>query len=130
MCNPRTRNGHRRRKLLARLKAINAPCWICQLPIDATLPAGHPYAMECDELVPVSKGGSATDFSNTASAHRCCNNWRRNRGIAFVEAMRERVRAMRGAWSEPLAFVEAAKAIEANRDALPPQVQPTTTTEW
>lgn len=130
MGNPRCRNGHRRRKLLARLKAINAPCWICALPIDATLPARHPYSMECDELKPVSKGGSPTDFANVAPAHRCCNNWRRNRGVAFVESMRARVLSMIGAPTDPLQFVEAAKRIERDGNSIPPPAQPRTTTGW
>lgn len=112
MANPRKQNGHRRRKVIERLREINDPCWICQLPIDVALPPRHPYAMECDELIPVSKGGSPTDFSNVAPAHRCCNNWRRNRPVAFVETMRGRVRAALGAIKDPLDFVDAAKQIE------------------
>lgn len=128
--NPRCKNGHKRRKLLARLKAINAPCWICLLPIDAALPAGHPLSMECDELTPVSKGGSPTDLTNVAAAHRCCNNWRRNRGVRFVETMRARVFSLLDPPRDPIAFVDAAKAIERQEGAFPPPSQPTITTNW
>lgn len=129
MSNPRCTNGHRRRKLLARLRAMGEPCWICTLPIDYALPGGHPLSMECDELVPVSKGGSPTDFANAAPAHRCCNNWRRNRGAAFVEAVRSRVLS-NGAPPDPLCFVEAAKLCEKGEGRLAPASQPKTTTSW
>lgn len=126
--NPRSANGHRRRKLLVRLRALRQPCWICTLPIDYALPPGHPLAMECDELVPVSKGGSPTDFSNVRAAHRCCNNWRRNRGVPFVKRMR--AIALASNPQNPLDFVEAAKRAEKGKGFAPPPAQPRTTTGW
>lgn len=71
------------------LKAQRRPCWICVAfgksgYIDYTLPAGHPYAFECDELVPVSKGGSPFSRSNVDAAHRCCNQWRGNKSVEEV----------------------------------------------
>lgn len=74
--NPRTSNGNARRKLLAWLRAQGRPCHICGMPIDYSLPAGHPMSFECDELVPVSKGGSPYDRANVDAAHRICNERR------------------------------------------------------
>lgn len=87
--NPRSRNGAARRKAVARLRAEGRPCWICEAfgrpsAIDYSLPAGHPLSFECDELVPVSLGGSPTDPANLAAAHRRCNEWRSNRSVAWV----------------------------------------------
>ena len=99
--NPRTANGARRKALRLRLKAEARPCWICvamgksaaTARIDYSLPKGHPYAFEADELVPVSKywlGGypsasaAALDYNNLAAAHRCCNQWRSNKTVEEV----------------------------------------------
>ena len=58
---PNPRRSYRRDVLWKRVRALGLPCWICGMPIDAALPAGHPLSFELDELVPVSKGGSPTD---------------------------------------------------------------------
>lgn len=80
--NPRYANGSERRKLRAWLGAQGMPCHICGQPIDYSLPAGDPMSFEVDEIVPVSKGGSPTDRSNVAPAHRICNQRRGNRDLA------------------------------------------------
>ena len=103
--NPRSANGARRRSLLKRMRAVGAPCWICGLPIDYSLPARHPLSFECDELVPVSRGGSPYDPANCAAAHRCCNQWRGNRSVAQVEAVRSAI-----SWDSPIGFCEAARS--------------------
>lgn len=87
--NVRSSNGNARRKAVAWLRAQGRPCWICQAfgrpaSIDYSLPAGHPGSFECDELVPVSRGGSPTDHANLAAAHRACNEWRSDRSVAWV----------------------------------------------
>ena len=87
--NPRYANGSARRKARARLKAEGRGCWICRAfgrpdSIDYDLPAGHPLSFEVDELVPVSKGGSAVDFGNLDATHRACNEWRGNRSVQEV----------------------------------------------
>lgn len=105
MGNPRSANGSRRRSLLKRMRAVGAPCWICGLPIDYSLPARHPLSFECDELVPVSRGGSPYDPANCAAAHRCCNQWRSAKSVAQVEAVRSAV-----AYRDPIGFCEAARA--------------------
>ena len=84
---------------------------MCGMPIDPALPAGHPLSFELDELVPVSKGGSPTDPANVAGAHRCCNQWRGDKPMARVEAVRSEVRARFGPWPSALAFCEGARAV-------------------
>lgn len=73
------RNGSRRRKLRARLRAMRLPCAICGMPIDYDLPAGDPMSFEVDEIVPVSLGGNELDWSNLQPAHRSCNQRKGNK---------------------------------------------------
>lgn len=73
------RNGTRRRKIRARLKAMQLPCAICGLPIDYELPAGDPMSFEVDEIIPVSLGGDELDFNNVQPAHRICNERKGNK---------------------------------------------------
>ena len=73
--NPRRANGHRRDMTVKWLRSQRRPCWICVAfgksgAIDYSLPAGHPYAFECDELVPVSLGGSPFSRSNADATQR------------------------------------------------------------
>lgn len=82
-CSRYARNGNRRRKLRARLKALGLPCAICGQPIDYDLPAGDPMSFEVDEIVPVSLGGDELDWSNLQPAHRICNQRKSNR-IGFT----------------------------------------------
>lgn len=117
--NPRYANGARRRALSARVKAMGMPCWICGLPIDSMRKAGDPLSFELDELVPVSKGGSPTDPRNVAGAHRCCNQWRGNRSVAQVEAVRREARERFGGWRSPAEFCEAARSVRHARRATP-----------
>lgn len=72
-------NGHRRRRLRARLAALGLPCAICGDPIDYSLPAGDPAAFEVDEDLPCSLGGSELDWDNLQPAHRLCNRLKGNR---------------------------------------------------
>ncbi len=73
------RNGHRRRILRARVKAMGLPCALCGQPIDYSLPALDPWSYELDEIVPVSLGGSELDPDNVQPAHRICNQRKGNR---------------------------------------------------
>lgn len=73
------RNGNRRRKLRARLRALGLPCAICGAPIDYDLPAGDPMSFEVDEVVPVSLGGDELDWENLQPAHRRCNQMKSNK---------------------------------------------------
>lgn len=130
MGNPRRSNGSRRRRLLSWLRALGGPCWICGLPIDQGLPPGDPGAMECDELVPVSRGGSPYDRANVAPAHRCCNNWRRAKPVARVERIRALAAERLGPWRTPLEFVARAKAVERDPSATVAKDPPRVTTDW
>ena len=84
--DPRRKNGAARDKIRNRWKAIGAPCGICGKPIDYSLGyvvdartgkrRMHPMAFVVDEIIPVSKGGSPFEFSNTRPAHWICNAMR------------------------------------------------------
>lgn len=86
-------NGTRRRAVRAWLAAQGLPCHICGQPIDYSLDwyvdpkdgrvKRHPLSFEVDEIVPVSLGGSPTDRSNVAPAHRICNQKRGNKMSRF-----------------------------------------------
>lgn len=45
-------------------------------------------SFECDEIVPVSKGGSPYDIRNVQAAHRICNERRGNRDMGDVRERR------------------------------------------
>lgn len=107
--NPR--RSYRRDVLWRRVRSLGMPCHICGLPIDYGLPSGHPLCFELDEVVPVSRGGSPTDMSNTRASHRCCNQWKSDRRMADVVRIRDEVRKRFGPWCTPLAFVEGARAV-------------------
>lgn len=109
--NPRSSNGAARRALRRRVAAMGRPCWICGLPIDYSLPGGHPLSYELDEVIPVSKGGSPIDPENVAPAHRCCNQWRSDKDADRVRAVREAVRSRWGSWRTPMQFIAMAKAV-------------------
>ena len=128
--NARRSNGHRRTQLLAWLRALGAPCWICGHPVDAALPSGGPLSLECDELVPVSLGGSPLERSNVAPAHRCCNNWRRAKPVGYVREVQMLVSYAFGGSTSPADFVAKAKTVERCPDAGVEKTPPQTTTEW
>ncbi len=109
--NVRRANGTKRTALTRWLRAQARPCWICGLPIDYGAPAGSPDGFECDELKPVSRGGSPYDKANVDAAHRRCNNWRRAKGVSEVIATRAAVVSRFGGWSSPADFVAKAKAL-------------------
>ena len=71
--NPRRANSWRRNQLAARHKATHNPCHICGQPIDPTLKAPDPWSFVVDEIIPVSRGGDPLSWTNTAPAHRWCN---------------------------------------------------------
>lgn len=130
MGNPRKANGAARRSVVRWLRSLGRPCHICGLPIDYGVAAGSPLAFECDELVPVSRGGSPFERSNVAAAHRCCNNWRRAKPMASVAAIRAACAERFGASSSPLEFVARAKSVELGLPAAASRISPRVTTEW
>ena len=84
--NPRRAIPHRRDQLRARVRAEGNPCHICGKPIDYSLPAGHPFSYELDEVVPVALGGDPLSYENCKASHRICNerkgakmNWKPQR---------------------------------------------------
>ena len=128
--NSRRANGHRRTQLLEWLRSLGSPCWICGHTIDTGLPPGDPLSLECDEIVPVSQGGSPLDRANVAAAHRCCNNWRRAKSAGRVQQVRQFVTMTFGGSESPLDFVAKAKAVERHPSAAAAQEPPRTTTDW
>lgn len=79
--NPRTKNGNARKKLRERIKMQGRECALCGQPIDYSLPAGHPWSYELDEIIPVSLGGDPLDIKNVQPTHRTCNLAKSNRII-------------------------------------------------
>lgn len=74
------RNGRPYRRLVAAVKALGLPCWICGHNIPANVDGRrHPLAFTLDHLIPLSRGGDLCDPANARSAHRRCNSARGNR---------------------------------------------------
>ena len=85
--NPRYANFKARERVLQIVRsraAAGEPCGICGKPIDLTAQQTYidpkdgrrkraPWALECDEIVPVRLGGSPIDPENVQPAHRACN---------------------------------------------------------
>lgn len=59
----------------ARVLARDELCWLCRKPVDKDLVTPHPLSPEVHEVVPVSRGGSPLDITNTVLCHRQCNAW-------------------------------------------------------
>lgn len=127
--NPRRSNSARRNKVVKWLRSQARPCWICRLPIDYSLPAKDPCSFECDELIPVSKGGSPFDRDNVGAAHRCCNNWRNNKSIAEVSRLASLVLS-KYSITDPLDFVTKVKSFERHTPPRKAHITPRTTTKW
>lgn len=76
------RKGRPRRRLLAQVRAVGAPCWFCGQPIDLSVdPQRHPLRFTLHEIIPVSRGGSAVDPTNVVPAHLTCNASAGNRPV-------------------------------------------------
>lgn len=85
--NPRYGNWKARERALRYVRqraAQGEPCGICHQPFDLSMPQTiidpkdgkrkrAPWSIECDEIVPVSQGGSPYDLDNVQPAHRACN---------------------------------------------------------
>lgn len=79
--------GRRYRKLVARMRGMGLPCWICGRPIRYDLPSGHPLSFEYDHYYPASRwrefgygsmGECVHDPANGRPSHRWCNEKRQN----------------------------------------------------
>ena len=135
--NPRRANGSCRSALTRWLRSQGRPCWICGMPIDYGAPRGTPLAFNCDELLPVARGGSPYSKANVDAAHACCNGWRKTKGVGEVVATRAAVAAKFGGWSSPPDFVAKAKALRKSPPAAREKAfraatgdGPGTTTDW
>lgn len=109
--NARRRNSARRNAALRYVRESGKPCWICGCAIDYDIPQGDPLCCECDEIVPVSKGGDPFDFDNVLPAHRCCNAWRGAKSPETVRMIQEEVIKEFVFWASPLDFVEKAREV-------------------
>ncbi|WP_185715040.1 hypothetical protein [Gulosibacter macacae] len=96
---PTNANGHRRRQLVARVKAEEDYCALCGGIVDKSLGmiagehgprcakpecAGcvpHPMRGEVDEDLPRARGGSPLERANVALMHRSCNQEKGTRTI-------------------------------------------------
>lgn len=98
--DPRQSNGAARRAVRKWLCDQRLPCAICGQPIDYSLPAGDPWSFECDEIVPVSLGGSPFDRDNVQATHRICNQKRGNKTMAELRGQGSRSLSVRrsGRW--------------------------------
>ena len=83
--NPRSGNSTRRRRAVTKCRERGDPCAICWHAIDYSLEHPDPMSFEADDVVPVSKGGDPYDPLNLQASHRCCNNWRKARPMAYVD---------------------------------------------
>lgn len=131
--NPRNRNGHRRRAIVARVLSRDGVCWMCELPLDRSLPNLHPEQPVVDELVPVSQGGSPYQGGNCVGAHRCCNNWRKAKPVGMVERVKAVVAAEMGGASSPEEWcAKASAALRAIRSRCSAKslAPPRPSTEW
>lgn len=78
--NPRA--GRPRTRAVSQVRARNEPCHLCGFPIDLTRDRiRDPLGSTIDELIPISRGGSATDPVNLRHAHRICNG---SRGVKDI----------------------------------------------
>lgn len=59
----------------ALLGRVGATCWLCSGRIDLTVKHPSPRALECDHVIPVSRGGS-DELDNLRPAHAECNRAR------------------------------------------------------
>ena len=84
--NPRTANGARRREIRARVLAAYDTCAICGKPVDKSLRTPNPWSAEVDEIIPVSRGGSPTDWHNVQLTHRCCNQMKSNKSQQWAQS--------------------------------------------
>ena len=128
--NPRYADWRARDRLRKELEADRSPCWMCGLPIPTGVGHRHPYAMEVDEVVPVSKGGGPTDRANVRRSHRCCNQWRGDKDAADVVRIAAAARAAFGRWTSPAEFVVFARSAPKMRKAHNAAKEIVNSREW
>ncbi len=79
-------NGHRRRQLVARVKAEETHCALCGDWVDKSLHHLDPKAAVVDEDMPRMLGGSQYDRANCHLMHRACNRWKSTMTLAQARA--------------------------------------------
>ncbi|WP_407923149.1 HNH endonuclease [Bifidobacterium aemilianum] len=82
--NPRRSNGAARAKIKQRLIALSGGhpiCPACGQAIDLSIKHPDPRSASIDEIVPISKGGSAFKLDNCRLMHLRCNESRGNRPL-------------------------------------------------
>ena len=82
--DPRRINHQARNLARQRVLARQVPCAICDRPIDDAIAWPDPMSAEVDENIPVSHGGSATDLRNLEKMHRCCNQLKSDKSLAWA----------------------------------------------
>lgn len=82
--DPRRINRQARNLARQRVLAQQLPCAICDRPIDDAIRWPNPMSAEVDEIIPVSRGGSATDLRNLEKVHRCCNQLKSDKSLAWA----------------------------------------------
>lgn len=69
-----------RKAFRAKCEQENAPCWLCQMPIDYRIEWPNDDAFELDHLYPRSTHPEhAEDPANFRASHSACNNKRSNK---------------------------------------------------
>lgn len=63
---------------------------ICDRPIDDAIAWSVPMSAEVDEIIPVSRGGSATDLHHLEKVHRCCNQFKSDKSLAWARQKSQR----------------------------------------
>lgn len=84
--NPRSKYGSRRKAMRKRVLAYYDTCYLCGKPVDKTIKTPDPLSPEVDEIVPVSRGGSPTDWNNVRLTHRQCNQLKKAHTAAWAQA--------------------------------------------
>ena len=112
MRNVRYANGNLRRKHRARMKAIGAPCGICNgrfgpIHYDEPSDSKHPLSFVIDEIKPISRWkefgydspkAAAQDWSNLQPAHYCCNAAKSNKTEKELRISQKKVNILDGDW--------------------------------
>lgn len=83
--NPRVANSTKYKRFVSKVRGRGDPCAICWHEIDYSLKSPDPMSFEADHIVPASKGGALYDAANGQASHRCCNDWRKDKPMSYVD---------------------------------------------
>jgi len=80
--------------------ATQTHCGICGQEVDFSLKFPHPLSPCIDHIIPVAKGGHASDINNLQLAHLACNRAKSDKmGIAPVPPREEEIKNNNLPWS-------------------------------